>query len=240
MRRSNFQSAFAYLGLVALVVACAFLGLWQLHRAQASNRPVIVNQKFVALSALTPPRVSLIGSDVLRKVTVTGKYISRFEAPNQADASGRSGTWEVDLMQVSSTAAILVVRGLWADRDVVDSAKEFAIIASVMPHQNDAHAQDLVGVLPRIDSALVANQTALDLYDGYLVISREFLVQGAQKSEVSRTRISSPTPQSVIPGFYWQHISYVFIWWFMGCVVLYLPFYQRRIRRKDSEKESVQ
>ena len=109
-----------------------------------------------------------------------------------------------------------------------------------MPHQNDAHAQDLVGVLPRIDSALVANQTALDLYDGYLVISREFLVQGAQKSEVSRTRISSPTPQSVIPGFYWQHISYVFIWWFMGCVVLYLPFYQRRIRRKDSEKESVQ
>ncbi len=236
MRRSNFQNAIAYLGLIALVVGFASLGLWQLRRAQDSNRPVIVNSTVVALDALTSPRVSLNGSYALRKVTATGKYVSRFQAPSQADASGKIGTWEVDLMQVSPTSGILVVRGLWADRGQLDSTNEFAITATVMPHQNDAHTDGADGVLARIDSALVVGQTSLDLYDGYLVVSDESVVKGSQKDAVSRIRISSPAPKSVVPGFYWQHISYVIIWWLMGCVVLYLPFYQRKIKTNTSEE----
>ncbi len=245
MRRSNFQKALGYLALLALIVACGYLGVWQLHRAQASNRPVIVNTEIVPLDTLASPRNSLNGSVALRKVTVFGKYVLRFQAPNQIDSIGKSGTWEVDLMQVSSHAAILAVRGLWADRDQLDPAKEFAITATIMPHQNDARAQGSTDVLARIDSALVVDKTSLDLYDGYLVVSEESALNSGQKTLVSRTRISSPAPKSVIPGFYWQHISYVFIWWIMGCVVLYLPFYQRRIRRIEPEnmapeKESSQ
>jgi surfeit locus 1 family protein len=240
MRRSNFQKVLGYLALLALVIACGFLGVWQLHRAQASNRPVIVNSEIVPLETLASPRNSLNGSVALRKVTVSGKYVVRFEAPNQIDSTGKSGTWEVDLMQVPPSAAILVVRGLWADRDPQDPTKEFTITATLMPHQNDAHAQGSAQVLARIDSALVVDKTSLDLYDGYLVVAEESAVNNGQKTLVSRIRISSPAPKSVIPGFYWQHVSYVFIWWFMGCVVLYLPFYQRKIRRITTEKESSQ
>jgi len=240
MRRSNFQKVLGYLALLALVIACGFLGVWQLHRAQASNRPVIVNSEIVPLETLASPRNSLNGSVALRKVTVSGKYVVPFEAPNQIDSTGKSGTWEVDLMQVPPSAAILVVRGLWADRDPQDPTKEFTITATLMPHQNDAHAQGSAQVLARIDSALVVDKTSLDLYDGYLVVAEESAVNNGQKTLVSRIRISSPAPKSVIPGFYWQHVSYVFIWWFMGCVVLYLPFYQRKIRRITTEKESSQ
>jgi Mg2+ and Co2+ transporter CorA len=31
-----------------------------------------------------------------------------------------------------------------------------------------------------------------------------------------------------VPGYYWQHIAYVVIWFLMAVVTLYLPFYQRR------------
>jgi hypothetical protein len=31
-----------------------------------------------------------------------------------------------------------------------------------------------------------------------------------------------------IPGYYWQHISYVVIWWLMAALVIWAPFYRRR------------
>jgi hypothetical protein len=31
-----------------------------------------------------------------------------------------------------------------------------------------------------------------------------------------------------VPGYYWQHISYVVVWWFMAALVLWAPFYRRK------------
>ena len=30
-----------------------------------------------------------------------------------------------------------------------------------------------------------------------------------------------------VPGYYWQHMAYVVIWWLMALVVLFLPLYSR-------------
>jgi hypothetical protein len=39
-----------------------------------------------------------------------------------------------------------------------------------------------------------------------------------------------------VPGYYWQHISYVVIWWLMALVVLFLPFYQVSRKRQGNER----
>jgi Mg2+ and Co2+ transporter CorA len=36
-----------------------------------------------------------------------------------------------------------------------------------------------------------------------------------------------------VPGYYWQHIAYVVIWWLMALVVLFLPVYGRWREREQ-------
>jgi len=140
---------------------------------------------------------------------------------------GQSNTWEVGLLATDSSGAILVARGLWSQRNlhpiVVSDIVE--VTGKLMPHQNDDLTQSAKSVLSRMDSALVVAQTSRNVYDGYIIADSE-TVNG---QKIARERIAPPTPRSAIPGFYWQHLSYVVIWWFMAGVVLYLPFYQRRV-----------
>jgi hypothetical protein len=35
-------------------------------------------------------------------------------------------------------------------------------------------------------------------------------------------------PETEFNGYYWQHISYVVIWWLMAALVIWAPFYKRR------------
>jgi hypothetical protein len=59
----------------------------------------------------------------------------------------------------------------------------------------------------------------------------EFLLSGEMVNgiKIDRTRLEITVDNSKVPGYYWQHISYVFIWWLMAALVLYLPFYRRRV-----------
>jgi hypothetical protein len=86
-------------------------------------------------------------------------------------------------------------------------------------------AENTAGVISRLDSAVVTSLTDLDLYDGYIVASKE----STGGTALDRTRLTPEKLTSRIPGFYWQHLSYVVIWWLMAGVVLYLPFYRRRV-----------
>jgi len=99
------------------------------------------------------------------------------------------------------------------------------IKGQLVPHQTQDHAENMDGVISRLDSSLIVSKTDLDLFDGYIVATAE----SHQGVELVRSR---PTPEKLtsrIPGFYWQHLSYVVIWWLMAGVVLYLPFYRRRV-----------
>jgi hypothetical protein len=68
----------------------------------------------------------------------------------------------------------------------------------------------------------------LPIFDGYVVASSETL-DGAQL-ELPRVVIDPARPN--VPGYYWQHISYVVIWWLMALVVVFLPFYGRKRRNE--------
>ena len=217
-----------------LLIAAIFvgLGMWQLQRAADLKNSLkvatTIDTNSVPLESIATPRVSLPATALNKTVFVTGQYIQNFRAPDQIDGDGQQSDWEVALLQVDTNSAILVVRGLWSERlknpDIAQSMKidiEGLLVAS----QYDDRAQNSPGVISRLDSAVVTSLTDLDLYDGYVLASSESTRTGS----LERTRVAPEKLTSRIPGFYWQHLSYVVIWWLMAAVVLFLPFYRRRV-----------
>ncbi len=221
-------------GLSVLLIATLFfgLGIWQLDRAKFVKAVIkeskIVDTSVVALESITLPRISLDPLLIYRFVKASGNYIANFRAPNQIDGSGSESDWEVALLQVNSSAAILVVRGLWSERlanpDIAQSMT-INITGQLLGHQVSDHADNAPGVISRLDSAVIVGQSDLDLFDGFIIAKSE----STQGEQLIRTRLSAQKLQSRVPGFYWQHLSYVVIWWLMAAIVLYLPFYRRKV-----------
>jgi surfeit locus 1 family protein len=238
MNRSNLQRALSILGVLLIASSFIGLGIWQLNRAREIRLPVFVDSTLVSLQSIATARIALPSAATLRRVQFSGIYIADFQAPYQVDGAGQSKTWEVGLLALQGTNpddAILVVRGLWSQKDLqtIGSNHIVDVTGKLMPHQNEDVTNSAPSVLSRIDSALVVNQTSRNLYDGYVIAESETLSGG----QIARTRILPPTPRSAVPGFYWQHLSYVVIWWFMAGVVLYLPFYQRRVVPRETAHE---
>lgn len=232
MNRSKAQRVLAILGVLLIASSFIGLGIWQLNRARESRVPMVIDKTLVPLQSITQPRIPLPADATLRNVKFRGTYIADFQAPFQVDGTGQSHSWEVGLLATEPDGAILVVRGLWSQRQLspIASARVVEVTGKLMPHQNDDVVQSSKSVLSRLDSALVVDQTSRNLYDGYVIADSE----SAAGQRITRERIAPPTPRSAVPGFYWQHLSYVVIWWFMAGVVLFLPFYQRRVAPNEN------
>jgi cytochrome oxidase assembly protein ShyY1 len=163
-----------------------------------------------------------------KTVSASGFYVANFKAPNQVDGKGVVSDWEVTLMQVDTNSAMLVVRGLWSERfkePQLAMSNRIELTGILRAHQNEDRALNSPGVISRLDSSVIVGLTDLDLYDGYVIAVDEKFRDG----DISRTRVTPEMRTARIPGFYWQHISYVVIWWLMAAVVLYLPIYRRRV-----------
>ena len=103
-------------------------------------------------------------------------------------------------------------------------ANEVEITGHIFPSQFEDRAANTQSQLSRIDSSLLTSTFEYQLYDGFISASSE----SARSGEVSRARVEITLPKGDVPGYYWQHISYVVIWWFMAALVLWAPFYKRR------------
>jgi cytochrome oxidase assembly protein ShyY1 len=223
-----FQGA-AVLAIAALFVA---LGFWQLQRAADLKAGLqvarTIDTELVPLQTVAKPREALGAQAFNRTVSLTGRYIANFRAPNQDDGDGVVSDWEVALAQVDEGSAILVVRGLWSERLLnpeIDQSSDIDLTGVLVASQFADRANNTPGIISRLDSAVVVGLTDLDLFDGY-ILARSELVQGV---DLERSRVTEEKINPKIPGFYWQHLSYVVIWWLMAAVVLYLPFYRRRV-----------
>jgi cytochrome oxidase assembly protein ShyY1 len=221
-------------GIAVLAIAALFVGLgfWQLQRAGDLKESLkvarTIDTKVVALQSVAQPRQALGEQAFNRTVSLTGKYIANFRAPNQDDGNGVVTDWEVALAQVDERSAILVVRGLWSDRLLnpeIQQSMNIDVEGVLVASQFGDRADNVPGVISRLDSAVVVGLTDLDLYDGYILARSE----ASDGQVLQRTRVTEEKVNPKIPGYYWQHISYVVIWWLMAAVVLYLPFYRRRV-----------
>lgn len=223
-----FQGA-AVLAIAALFVV---LGFWQLQRAADLKAGLqvarTIDTELVPLQTVAKPREALDAQAFNRTVSLTGRYIAKFRAPNQDDGDGVVSDWEVALAQVDEGSAILVVRGLWSERLLnpeIAQSTDIDLTGVLVASQFADRANNTPGIISRLDSAVVVGLTDLDLYDGY-ILARSEAVQGV---DLERSRVTEEKINPKIPGFYWQHLSYVVIWWLMAAVVLYLPFYRRRV-----------
>ena len=230
---NNFVTKF-FQGVAVVAIAALFVGLgfWQLQRAadlKASLKVArTIDTEIVTLQSVAQPRKALEAQAFNRTVSLTGKYIANFRAPNQNDGDGVVSDWEVALAQVNESSAILVVRGLWSERLLnpeIQQSMNIDITGVLVASQFGDRAENTPGVISRLDSAVLVGLTDLDLYDGYILARSE----STRASDLERTRVTEEKINPKIPGFYWQHLSYVVIWWLMAAVVLYLPFYRRRV-----------
>ena len=233
--KKNLANALQTLTIFLIALIFIALGKWQLDRAhqwqEMKAAELQVDTRVYSLTTLVSPEDTLTNKVTNKKVQATGHYIATFRAPNQIDKNGDRKDWEVSLLQVGNNDAIVVVRGLWSERlkePQLAMSSMIDVEGTLQPHQSDDRALASDGSLSRIDSALVTQfAEGFNLYDGYIAITSEKYSGGT----IERSRVAPPF-RSAVPGFYWQHISYVAIWWLMAALFFYLPFYNRRISNK--------
>jgi len=216
-------------GLTILALCGSFirLGFWQLDRAadlKELQKPYI-EQPVVPLTDIAAPAENLSDSAINRIVTFSGRYVAQTDAPGQKDKNGKVGTWLVGAFEVNGSGTILVVRSY---KDAELPKGEITIVGRLLVRQFEDRVAKSEGSLSRLDPSLWVGMSDLPIFDGYVVASSETL-DGAQL-ELPRVVIDPARPN--VPGYYWQHISYVVIWWLMALVVVFLPFYGRKRRNE--------
>ena len=225
------------LGLAVLLLSGIFveLGLWQWHRAQATSAQgkLIPSSIPVALTDVDKAGRNISTKAVNRIVTLQGRYVKDYVAPTQNIGADGYKDLSVGLFEISGNRAILIVRGL-NDASIAPTTATLDITGRLYPRQQEDHGFNSATSLGRIDPALVAGTGHYSLFDGYIIAMSEKDVAG---KEITGNRVPAPVLKQSISGFYWQHIAYVVIWWFMAILVLFAPLIAKRNERKLSAKE---
>jgi surfeit locus 1 family protein len=219
-----------------LIYSTYELGMWQLHRAQAMNVATAPkpDQPLIELTEVASPGMNLPISAINRIVSTEGKYSTSYLARDQKITEGNLANLDVRLLKLSTGHSVLVVRGIASvPLEIINS--DVYLTGRLYPRQNVDRAFAKPGELPRIDPALVVSKENPFLYDGYIVLQSEQI--GGKSSSASFI----PTPQITqkAASFYWQHISYVVVWWFMGALLLIAPLFPQFRAPKKVIKSGV-
>ena len=218
---------------IVLILCATFirLGFWQLDRAgefQKLQRPYI-ERPVINLSQVASPGENLSDDSINQIVRFSGRYLDQYIAPNQEDKYGVRSDWIVSLLEVDSGGAILVVRST-SNTEVLPGKVD--ITGRLFNRQFDDRAKKSSSQLSRIDPALLVASYDQKLFDGFVLAQSESI--NGIELDIKRPELDPAKPS--VPGYYWQHISYVVIWWLMALVVLFLPFYQVSRKRQGYER----
>ena len=218
---------------IVLILCATFirLGFWQLDRAgefQELQKPYI-ERPIINLSQVAIPGENLSDDSVNQIVRFSGRYLDQYIAPNQEDKYGVKSDWVVGLLEVDSGGAILVVRST-SNTEVLPGKVD--ITGRLFNRQFDDRAEKSSSQLSRIDPALLVASYDQKLFDGFVLAQNESI--NGIELDIKRPELDPAKPS--VPGYYWQHISYVVIWWLMALVVLFLPFYQVSRKRQGYER----
>ena len=220
---------------IVLILCATFirLGFWQLDRAgefQELQKPYI-ERPVINLSQVAIPGENLSDDSINQIVNFSGRYLEQHIAPNQEDKSGVKSDWVVGLLEVNSGGAILVVRSISNAELPIGNVE---ITGRLFNRQFDDRAEKASSKLSRIDPALLVSSYEQKLFDGFVLAQSE--KTNGVEIDLKRPELDPAKPN--VPGYYWQHISYVVIWWLMALVVLFLPFYQVSRKRQGYERSN--
>ena len=220
-----------------LIYSTYELGMWQLHRAQAVNVATAVkpDQPLVALTDVASAGMNLPIKAINRIVYADGIYSTSYIARDQKISEGKIANLDVRLLKLSTGHSVLVVRGI-ANQPLEVITSDIYLTGRLYPRQNVDRAFTKPGELSRIDPALVVSKENPFLFDGYIVLQSEKI--GGKVSSNS-SFILTPQISQQVAGFYWQHISYVVVWWFMGVLLLIAPLFPQFRKPKKVLKSGV-
>jgi len=217
---------------VAAVVACAWLGLWQLDRTRAFNQTA-VDPVPVPIAAVTQVEGSLRAGAAGRLVTLEGTY----DPTQQFTVTDRGGDpWVLTVLQVGAAGAarpgVLVVRGRLAAGAVAPAPPTgpVEVTGRLQPAEPSSGApaagsHELAAVSP-VD--LLA-RVPYPLYDGYVVLRSQ-----VPPASASLALVPSPAVPDTPPGYVWQHAGYVALWWAFGLFALFFWYRLVSDRLADS------
>ena len=224
--------------LVAILLSITFIGLgnWQLDRSHDVKQINIILPDKAEVSLLKIARVdrNLRPSAINRLVSVSGEYSQNFIAKNQSvkvNGVAKKSKLDVRILAIGNNQGILVARGIYERAPEISG--ELEISGRLYPRQTSDSTIGFDNELSRIDPALVVAKSNLQLFDGYIVAISE-LSQG--DGEITAERIDAPQLRSKVAGSFWQHVSYVFVWWLMAILVLFAPFYNSLKERRVKDK----
>jgi hypothetical protein len=164
---------------------------------------------------------------VNRIVSASGTYQKSFIARDQKVNGEQVVDLDVRILKLENQFSVLVVRGI-AESQLPNISSKVDLIGRIYPRQNVDRAFIKPGELSRIDPALIVSKEFPFLYDGYIVLKSEKILDGTQSTT---ELIQSPQISQRVAGFYWQHISYVVVWWFMAVLLLVLPLFPQMRQR---------
>jgi cytochrome oxidase assembly protein ShyY1 len=204
-----------WLATAMLVAIFLSLANWQWNRADDLKNPAEIDQTILPIDSLITPSQSITDKEVGRRVSIEGHFVSNWILPNQ---KGRKN-YDVGLFQSKDNAMILVLRGI--HQNVAPLLSSVTVVGSLVPQQNTDVAENTGNQISRIDSALFVSRTQLPLYQPYIQAISETPSSGYETIPLDL--------KSKVPGYYWQHISYVVIWFLFALTAIYLMVYQRKL-----------
>ena len=212
-----------------LIFILVQLGFWQLHRAQELNKITAptADKPVIELTQIASPGMNMPIRAVNRIVSVSGVYEKAFIARDQKVNQELIKDLDVRVLRLENSFAVLIVRGI-AQNPPPEISGKVDLVGRLYPRQNVDRAFAKDNELSRVDPALIVGKEFPFLYDGYIVLSSEKVVNGPASTVEF---IDSPQISQRVPGFYWQHISYVVVWWFMAVLLLVLPLFPQMRQR---------
>jgi cytochrome oxidase assembly protein ShyY1 len=216
---------------VALIVAFGWLGHWQLDRAAEFRQSANDTSEPAPapLASLTQVQGSVRAAAIGRLVTVSGTYDAThsYLVPGRPQG-GRSGFWALSVLRLPAGPGVLVVRG-WVP-SVETAAETTPTSGPVEVTGRLMVSEDPSGGLPP-GTALPAGQVAAanpvdllslvpyPLYDGYVTLRSQ-----VPSASASLALVPSPRTGNDVPGFYFQHVAYVALWWLFAAFVVFFWF----------------
>jgi surfeit locus 1 family protein len=205
--------------LIASIVACIFLGLWQWDRT--SN---ILDAERAANAQPAPITEVVMGAElddasIGRPVIASGNY------RNESTISGRllgdqTGVWVVSELVMPDGSSIAVVRGWSPNAQEITTVSEPVQIAGIVHPDENFYADAAIdeASLVTISSSSLEQVWGVDLLPGFLVLTEQV------PEPIGYPEPVPPTVQTGDVPFPLQNFFYAIQWWLFAifAVVVYL------------------
>lgn len=214
--------------LVAVVVACTMLGMWQLGVAQDKGRAEVVaaaaSLPREPLSKVTAPHAPFEADFSNRPVSVQGRYDAAHQiVVVDRRLDGRVGSWVVTPL-LTGEGTLPVLRGFVAgtpETAPAPPAGAVTVLGTLGPGESPQTGPGLPGQQRRaVDLAALVNEWPGDLYNVVLLASSE--TAGGTSVQPADEGLTRVPPPELPTQLNFKNAAYAVQWWAFGLFAIWM------------------